>query len=491
MATDLAKFLSNSAGPSLLFQTSRVAGMFVTAIMNYRIFLCESGAADRKCSKDIGTLAICRGTLPSKKTPWLWDRKDYLILTSAAAPRPFSLRRFLIVAGPGIVVMLADTDAGSVITAAQSGAQWGYGLLLLQFILIPILYIVQELTVRLGVATGKGHAQLIKQHFGRGWAWLSVATLIVSCLGALLSELSGLAGVGSLMSVPVPITMALVVTALLVMAFTHTYLTVERIAIIVGSFELVFLLVAWMAHPGANEIATGALSMPLGNPKYLYLASANIGAVIMPWMVFFQQSSIVEKGLTPADLRPARVDTAIGAVVTQLIMAAVLVAVATTLGKARGDQSLNTIGEIVGALTPFLGEFGGKLLFGLGMSGAALVATIVVTLTAARTLAEVLGVKHKLEDEPREAPWFYGSYVAALIVCALIVASNANLIALSVGVQVMNSLLLPVVLTFLFLLARRLPEPYRLKGGYALVSGVVITLTTVFAVYSGIAGLWG
>jgi Mn2+/Fe2+ NRAMP family transporter len=208
-------------------------------------------------------------------------------------------------------------------------------------------------------------------------------------------------------------------------------------------------------------------------------------------MVFFQQSSIVEKGLTPGDLRPARVDTAVGAVVTQLIMAAVLVAVAATLGKAGGEHSLNTIEEIVGAVTPFLGQFGGKLLFGLGMSGSALVATIVVTLTAARTLAEVLGVKHKLEDEPRDAPWFYGSYVAALIVCALIVASNANLIALSVGVQVMNALLLPIVLTFLFLLARRLPDPYRLKGGYAIFSGVVIAVTTVFGVYSGLAGLAG
>lgn len=411
--------------------------------------------------------------------------------TATIARMPFSWRRFLVVVGPGLVVMLADTDAGSVITAAQSGAQWGYSLLLLQFILIPILYIVQELTVRLGLATGKGHAELIKQHFGLGWAWLSVAALILACLGALLSELSGLAGVGNLMGIPVPITMVLVVTALVVTTLTHSYLTVERIAIIVGSFELVFLLVAYLAHPALGAIGSGMLSVPLGNPKYLFLASANIGAVIMPWMVFFQQSSIVEKGLTVADLRPARIDTAVGAVVTQLIMAAVLVAVAATLGKAGGEHSLDTVEEIVGAITPFLGQFGGKLLFGLGMSGAALVATIVVTLTAARTLAEVLGTKHRLEDEPREAPWFYGFYVVALIICALIVASKVNLVALSVGVQVMNALLLPVVLTFLFLLARRLPEPYRLNGRYAIFSGVVIFITTAFGVYSGVVGLVG
>jgi len=410
---------------------------------------------------------------------------------SLAAPVPFNWRRFLIVAGPGIVVMLADTDAGSVVTAAQSGAQWGYRLLALQFVLIPILYIVQELTVRLGAATGKGHAELIKQHFGPVWAWVSVATLIVSCLGALLSELSGLAGVGELMGVPIPATMALVVTALLAMALTRSYLTVERIAIVVGGFELVFLLVAWMARPDAGEMAAGLVSAPLAEPKYLYLVSANIGAVIMPWMVFFQQSSVVEKGLTVADLKPARVDTAVGAVATQLIMAAVLVAVAATLGATGGDHALDTIQEIVGAITPFLGEFGGKTLFGLGMSGAALVATIVVTLTAARTLAEVLGVKHKLENEPREAPWFYGFYAAALVVCGFVVASNLNLVSLSVGVQVMNALLLPIVLGFLYLLARRLPDPCRLKGAYAVIAGVVIAATVVFAIYSGIAGLWG
>jgi len=413
-------------------------------------------------------------------------------MTSGSAALPLAgWRRFLLVAGPGLVVMLADTDAGSVITAAQSGAQWGYRLLALQFLLIPILYIVQELTVRLGVVTGKGHAELIAQHFGRYWAWFSVATLIVSCIGALLSELSGIAGVGALMGVPVPLTLALVVSVLLIMAFTHSYLTVERVAIVVGGFELVFLLVAWMAHPSLGEIASGSLSIPLRDPKYLYLASANIGAVIMPWMVFFQQSSIVEKKLTTADLGAARLDTATGAVLTQLIMAAVLVAVAATLGKTGGDRALDTVQEISEAITPFLGKVGGDVLFAMGMSGAALVATIVVTLTAARTLAEVVGVNHSLDHEPADAPWFYGAYALALIVGALIVGSGVNLVALSVGVQVMNALLLPIVLTFLFLLARRLPKPFKLRGTYAWVAGVLIAATTLFGVYAGLAGLWG
>ena len=407
------------------------------------------------------------------------------------AGKSFNWRRFLAVAGPGVVVMLADTDAGSLITAAQSGAQWGYRLLTLQIALIPILYIVQELTVRLGVATGKGHAQLIKEQFGPVWAWVSVATLVVSCLGALLTELSGLTGVGALIGVPSSVTLALTVTLLMLMAVTHTYLTVERIAIAVGAFELVFLIVAWLAHPSAREIATGASSIPVSDPKYLYLVSANIGAVIMPWMVFFQQSSIVERRLTTRDLGPARLDTAIGAVITQLVMASALVAVAATLGKtSAGGQALDTVEEIAAAITPYLGEVGGRVLFGLGMAGASLVAAIVVTLTAARTLAEVIGAKHSLAHKVPEAPWFYGAYALALIIAAVVVSSGTDLVALSVGVQVMNALLLPIVLGFVFLLARKLPRPYRLEGPYAWVSGVLITVTVVFGVYSGVSGLW-
>lgn len=387
--------------------------------------------------------------------------------------------------------MLADTDAGSIITAAQSGAQWDYRLLLLQVILVPILFIVQELTVRLGIVTGKGHGELIRSHFGSTWAWLSVGTLVVACIGALISELSGLAGVGLLFGVPVWITMTVVVAGLAAMAYTGSYHSVERIAIAIGAFELVFLFVAWQAKPDLAAMAAGAVDIPLREPGYLYLVAANIGAVIMPWMVFYQQSAVVEKKLTLDDLSAARWDTALGAALTQVIMASVLIATAATLAGTGDNATLDTVQQIAQAITPFLGEGTGKLLFALGMTGSALVATIVVTLAAARTVGEVLGVKHNLEDSPREAPWFYGVYTVSLAAGGLLVASGANPVKLSVGVQVMNALLLPVVLGFLFLLARRLPAPYRISGGYALVVALVIALTAGLGVYGGLRGLAG
>jgi Mn2+/Fe2+ NRAMP family transporter len=414
---------------------------------------------------------------------------DHSIPLPYPAPRPPALKRFLAVAGPGLVVMLADTDAGSVITAAQSGAEWGYRLLLLQILLAPVLFIVQELTIRLGIVTGRGHGDLIQRHFGRAWAWLSVGTLLLACVGALLSELGGLAGVGLIYGVPSWLTMTMVVVVLSAMAYRGSYFSVERIALLLGAFELVFVYVAWTAHPDAAEMARTSIQIPLADSKYLFLVAANIGAVIMPWMVFYQQSAVVEKGLRVTDLSAARWDTAIGAVLTQIIMAAVLIVTAATLGVTKSHLPLDTVQEIADAITPFLGSRAGKLLFGVGLTGSALVAAIVVTLTGARALGEIVGYKHHLEYRPREAPWFYAVYTSTLVLAAIVVSSGANLVSLSVGVQVMNALLLPIVLGFLFLLARKLPEPYRLRGLYAWVVGAVIAVTVGLGVYAGISGI--
>src|SRR3989338_7734558 len=144
------------------------------------------------------------------------------------------LSAMLLVFGPGMVVMFADTDAGSIIVAAQSGARWGYQLLFLYFILMPVLFFAQELSVRLGIVTGKGHGELIKIKFGKFCAWLSVGTLLISCIGAMFSELSGLAGVGDLFGIPTYIVMLLVVIFLSVVVLTGSYRSVERIAILFG-----------------------------------------------------------------------------------------------------------------------------------------------------------------------------------------------------------------------------------------------------------------
>jgi Mn2+/Fe2+ NRAMP family transporter len=386
--------------------------------------------------------------------------------------------------------MLADTDAGSVVTAAQSGARWGYRLLVLELILIPILYVIQELTVRLGIATGRGHAELIRVHFGAAWAWFSVSTLVVVSIGALVTELSGLAGAGLVFGIPAPISVGGGVVLLVLIVWTGSYRSVERMALLLGAFELAFLVVAWRAGPTLSALAGSSLSMPLGDRGYLYLAAANVGAVVMPWMIFYQQSAVVDKGLRRQDWAAARIDTAFGAVLTQTIMIAILVATAATIGATSQRPSLNTIQEISASLTPFLGTGAGRVTFALAVSGAALVAAIVVSLTVAWALGEVTGYKRSLEHAPSEAPWFYGVYTFALVAAASIVLTVHDLVGLSVAVEVMNALLLPIALGFLFLLAvRTLPAPFRLGRFYSGFAALVILITAGFGVFAAISGI--
>jgi NRAMP (natural resistance-associated macrophage protein)-like metal ion transporter len=415
---------------------------------------------------------------------------DGLLTPDAAVGAASRLRRFLAVFGPGLVVMLADTDVGSIVTAGQSGVQWGYRLLMLQLILVPILYMVQELTVRLAIFTGRGHGELIRDTFGPVWAWVSAIGLGVASVGALLTEFSGVAGVGELYGLPRYESLPIAAATLLIVVVTGSYRGVERVAIAVGLFELAFFFVAWAAHPDGAAMLAGAVDIPFRDSAYMYLAAANIGAVVMPWMVFYQQSAIADKRLGPEHLSAARWDTAIGALVTQLIMAAVLIACAATIGLGHPDAVLSTVGDMAQALTPFMGTAMGNLVFGLGVLGAGMVAAIVVSLAFAWGLGEVTGYRRSLEMHPFEAHWFYGVYAVCVVVGVLVVAVAPDLVSLNVAVQVMNAFMLPLVLGFLIALAvKALPRAHRLRGWYLWAVVVVSAVTCGLGVFGGLSGV--
>ncbi len=398
-------------------------------------------------------------------------------------------RRFSAVFGPGLVVMLADTDVGSIITAAQSGVSWGYRLLLLQLVLIPILFVVQDLAVRLGIFTGRGHGELIRATLGAGWAWLSAAALVVAGIGALLTEFSGVAGVGALYGVPRLFSLPLAALMLLAVVLSGSSRRAERVALALGLFELSFFAVAWAAHPDVRTVVVGALDIPWRDPDYAYLAAANIGSVVLPWMIFYQQSAVAEQRLRPEDYAAARLDTGIGAVVTQLVMAAVLVACAATIGRERPGAALGSVGEISQALTPFLGEGVGRLVFGAGVLGAAFVAAIVSSQAIAWGVGEVSGYRRVLEHQPLRVRWFSAFYLVCIAGVALVVAVLPDLIALNIAVQVMNALLLPLVLGVLLVLsARALPPAVRPRGVYRVVLVGVLGVTAAMGLVGGVGG---
>ena len=399
-------------------------------------------------------------------------------------------RHLAFAVGPGLVVMLADTEAGSVISAAQSGAAWGYRLLLLQFALIPALFMAQELAARLGLATRQGLAELALRRLGRLPAALLLATLAVSCLGALVTELAGLAGVGQIYGVKVWQTAGVAAAALLAVIWTGSYRSVERVAIAVGLCELAFVALAWLAHPDPAEIAAQMLHMPFGNRDYLYLVAANLGTCVIPWAVFYQQSASIDKGLTRAHLTATRVETLAGAVLCQTITAAIVVAAAAAFGHGgAAAHPLDRVGDIADAFTASIGPAAGRIVFALGLAGGAMVAAIIVCLTAAWAFGEVLGLRHSLGETPAQAPWFYGAIALVLLAGAAVVASGANPVRLSIAVGALNALLLPVVLGFLFHFARHaLPAELRLRGAYAAAVAAVFAATAGLGLYAGVAG---
>jgi len=392
--------------------------------------------------------------------------------------------------GPGLVVMLADTEAGSVIAAAQGGAEWGYRLVLPQFLLIPALFMAQELAARLGLATRQGLAELVLRRSGRWPAGLLLATLTVSCIGALVTELSGIAGVGELFGIPAWQSVALATAGLLLVVWTGRYRSIERIAIVVGLCELSFIVLAWLARPDVAEMAAQAVQVPWHARGYLYLLAANLGTCVIPWAIFYQQSASVDKRLTRAHLAAARIETLAGAVLCQVVTAAVVIAAAAAFAGGLAGHVLDRVGDIADAFSLAAGPVAGHLVFALGLTGGALVAAIVVCLTVAWAFGEVLGLRHSLSESPIRAPWFYGVFTVVLLAGAALVGSGMSLVRLAVGAGVLNALLLPIVLVFLYRAARReLPTELRPQGGYGAAVAIVFGLTGALGLYAALMGL--
>lgn len=395
------------------------------------------------------------------------------------------LKKWLIVIGPGLIVMLADTDAGCLITAAQSGASYGYSMILPQLLLIPILFMVQEMTVRLGIVTKKGHGELIREYFGKFWAYVSAITLMISTIGALLTEFIGIAGVGELFGISKWITVPLSTFVLILIAFLGSYRRVEKIGIIFGLFELTFIIGIFMVHPNMDSIMTGIQSIPIHDDGYVYLVAANVGAVIMPWMIFYQQSAVVDKGLKRHMIKKEQTDTMVGTFITQGIMIGFIVLFAATVFHSKLNATEETVGDLVTSIGRYIGMAPAKAIMGSSILGGALVAAIVVVLAGTWGMTEVLDWKHSLNERINLSNLgFYSMYSLVLIVSALLVLFNEDLVSIAITVEVINALMVPIVLGFLLMLeTKALPDRYKMKGIYKKIVIILSLIVMVFGIY--------
>jgi Mn2+/Fe2+ NRAMP family transporter len=391
--------------------------------------------------------------------------------------------------GPGVLVMLADTDAGNVVTAAQAGSVWGFRLTPVLLLLIPVLILVQDLAVRIGIYRNCGFGDLVRERFGRIGGAVAAIALVAATLGSLVTEFTGIAGVGELYGIPRRVILPMASVALILVAFTGQYRRVERIALLFGLFEIAFLFVAWKSHPSGEEIMRAIADQKLRDWGYLYLVAGLIGATFNPWMIFYQSSAISEKRLAPSHYSAAGWETVFGAILTQLLSTAVLVAVAALKSGVTG-QSLDSIGQISQALTPLLGETTGRLVFSAGVVGAAMAAAIVCSLACAWGLGEIFGLRRSLERKARDRLGVLLVYSAWVTGSAALVLFVSDLVWLSIGMQILNAVLLPVVVSLLVIIAATiLPESARIRGLRLWLTAGLVGLVAVAGLVGAVAGL--
>ena len=399
---------------------------------------------------------------------------------------------FFKVLGPGFVVMIADMDAGSVTTAGVSGAQWGYKLIPLQILLIPILYLIQSMTSRLGCVTRKGHGELIKEYYGSKWAAFATITLFLVVFSALITEFSGIAASGEIFGIPKVFSVGGSFLILLFVVFTGSYRKAENIALIFSLTGFVFIPAAIFAHPDYHQLVFKGLfgSQPLGNKDYIWLIAANAGAVIMPWMIYYQQSATVDKNLCKKDVKLAETDTLIGSIATQVLMIAVIVMTAATLYKAHiVPSTAKAIGQ---SLIPLAGKYAGAL-FAVGLYSSSLLAAFVVSMAFTWAAGETWGYKHSLNHRFSEAKLFYFIYIVLIFVSAMLVLiPGIPLVTIMVDVEAFNGFILPIVLGFLIALAgsKRILGEYAYSKKSIAVVGVLGLVMVILGIITALPQSW-
>lgn len=394
---------------------------------------------------------------------------------------------FLAVVGPGIIVMQADTEAGSITTAAVAGAQYSYLLVGLLLLLALPLYVVQEMTARLGSITGKGHAYLIRQKYGLKWAWFSLAVLFVCNVAALVTEFAGILSAARIAHIPPVVSVSVSALLLLFVVMTGSYQKAEYVALVFCAVDLLFIPAAFMAHPDWHEVGRSLFNVPTHSitRDFILVVIGLIGAVIMPWMIYYQQSAVVDKRLTVKDLPFERLETAVGALLTELIMAFIVIATAATLYVHH--VSINDAAQAANALMPLAGQYAGAF-FAVGLISAAFLGAFVVAISTAWAFGETFGWPHSLNYHVHKAKRFYSFYAFGVVLAAVIVLiPNIPLVTITVIVEAGNALLLPVVLIFLLLLT----NDKTLLGKHvnrwpsnllAITTGVIIILLGILSV---------
>jgi Mn2+/Fe2+ NRAMP family transporter len=400
---------------------------------------------------------------------------------------------FLAVLGPGFITANVDNDSGGILTYSQAGAQFGYTLLWTMLPITIALIVVQEMCARMGVVTGKGLSDMIREEFGLRLTFLLMVLLVVVNYTNVVTEFIGIAGSMHLFHVTkwfsVPICAALV----WFMVVKGNYKSTEKIFLVASVVYIAYIFAGVLSQPDWHDALLATVQLPQRSvwrdKAYIYTAIGVVGTTIAPWMQFYLQSSIVEKGIRVKDYAASRLDVIVGSFFTDLVAWFIVVACAATLF-VHGMGAIQVAADAAEAMRPLAGDYA-FVLFAFGLFNASLFAASILPLSTSYTVCEGLGLESGVDKSFREAPFFYWLYTALIVGggATVLLLPDAQLINFAILSQVLNGVLLPVVIILMLLLINR----QDLMGSHknSRLWNVIAWATSVIVIGMTMVMLWG
>ena len=408
----------------------------------------------------------------------------------------FRILLFFAVVGPGFITANVDNDSGGIFTYSAAGAQFGYTLL---WTMIPItiaLIVVQEMSARMGAVTGKGLSDLIREEFGLRITFLMMLGILITNFGNIIAEFAGIAGSMELFGVSKYISVPICAVIVWLIVVKGQYKGVEKVFLAASFFYITYILAGVLAKPAWMEAIRATVKPPqlaaFKEDSYLYMVIGVVGTTIAPWMQFYLQSSVVEKGITRRQYNASRLDVIVGCIFTDVVAWFIIVACAATL-YLHGHRDIRDAADAAQSLRPLAGDYA-YILFSLGLFNASLFAASILPLSTAYTVCEGLGFESGVGRKFSEAPAFYWLYTALIAAGgAVILIPRIPLVKIIVFSQVVNGAVLPFVLIFmLFLINKKeLMGEYMNKPTFNIIAWattVIMIALTVLLVYGTVRG---
>jgi Mn2+/Fe2+ NRAMP family transporter len=385
--------------------------------------------------------------------------------------------------GPGLIAANAGNDAGGIATYSEVGAKYGYQLLWAMLLITVSLALVQRSAARMGVVTGKGLAELIRERYGIRWSAFATLCVLVANFGICISDFVGVGAALGLAGVPVQVSVPIAAAGIWLIIVRGSYRSAERVFIWLTIPFFAYPVAAILAHPDWGQVGHALVVPQLHTSStFLLLFVAMAGTTITPYMQLYLQSAVVERGATEADLQNESREAVGGAIFADVIAAFIIIATGATL-YVGGVHSIGSAADAAKALVPFAGQYA-ELLFGIGLLGASLLAAAILPIATSYVVAESLGFEKGIGRRSTEAPVFVGLITAMIVISTLVaMVPGVPVISLLVGVQVVNGLLLPVNLFFVWRLARNeeLMGEHRNRGPVDWVTAATVAITSTLS----------